>query len=57
MCKGMLQGVFVRRLMQIRNHCEWQHREYITHSYLPLLVTNWSAREKIVCVLERKTFW
>jgi len=30
--------------------------EYVTHGYLPLLVTNRLAREEIVRVLEQKPF-
>jgi hypothetical protein len=45
------------RLTQVGNHRERQHREYVTHGYLPLLVPNRSAREEIVRVLERKGFW
>jgi hypothetical protein len=38
--------------LQIRNHRERQQREYVTHGYLPLLVTNRLAREEIVRILE-----
>ena len=54
----MLQGVRRGgRLTQIGDDRERQYREYITHGYLPLLVTNRLARKKIVRVLERKGFW
>jgi ribosomal protein S2 len=53
----MLYGVRARRLTQIGNHRERQYRQYITHRYLPLMVTNRLARKEIVRVLERKRFW
>jgi len=48
--------VFAGRLTQIGNHRERQDREYITHGYLPLIVTNRLAREEIVRVFDRKRF-
>ena len=49
--------MFAGRLTQIGNHRERQHREYITHGYLPLMVTNRLAGEEIVHVFDRKRFW
>ena len=46
-----------RQRLQIGKHRERQYRQYITHRYLPLTVTNRLARKEIVRVLERKRFW
>src|SRR4029077_13442349 len=42
---------------QIGNHRERQYRQYITHRYMALMVTNRLARKEIVRGLERKRFW